>query len=117
MMQKEVSELKRAIRSAPRNDRGRRRYGADLRNRVVDLAVRWRSKGHAVSKLARELGVRDSMLSEWLRKSASKRRVRSVEVVDEAPSSHVGLTMKLPSGARIEGLSLEDVVLLLRQTA
>jgi transposase-like protein len=115
-MQKEIAKLKREIGRAPRNERGRRRYGRDLRERVIDLATRWRADGHAVAALARELGVRDSMLAEWLR-SAGARRVRRVEVVDE-PSSPAGrLIIRLPNGAVIEGLSLEDVASLLRTGA
>ena len=86
-MKKEIAKLKREIGRAPRNERGRRRYGRDLRDRVVDLAGRWRSDGQPLARLARELGLRDSLLSGWMRKSPSKKRVRRVEVVDEKQHS------------------------------
>lgn len=118
-MKREISKLKREIGRAPRNERGRRRYGQDLRGRVVDLAERWRSEGQPMAKLARELGLRNSLLSEWRRKLPSETRVRSVEVMPDPSSSPApaALTMKLRGGATIEGLSLEDVASLLREAS
>jgi hypothetical protein len=112
-MQKEIGKLKREVGRCPRNERGRRRYGRDLRERVVDVAGRWRAEGKPLAQLARELGLRDSMLSEWVRRS-SLSRVRPVEVVEEPSHAGHGLVVRLPSGAVVEGLSIEDVASLLR---
>ncbi len=120
-MDKEIGKLKREIGRAPRNERGRRRYGSDLRDRVVRAAKQWRAEGKALTKLGAELGIRDSLLSDWVRKAGdgseqAVQRMRSVEVVEDAATVPGQVTMTLPGGAVIEGLCVDDIAILLKRS-
>ena len=93
-MQKEIGKLKREITKAPVNERGRRRYGPDLRARVVRVAKQWRSDGNVLRKLAGEIGIRDSILSTWMRKAdngSESDRTESVAVQGEILGRVTGL--------------------------
>lgn len=117
-MQKPLAELKRAINRAPRNERGRRTYGKPLRKRILEATLAELDKGRPLTQVAAELGIRNQVLSGWVRKQRGPGAVRTVEVVDEpTPVPNGGLRMVLPGGAVVEGLSLGDVSRLLRQAA
>ena len=80
--------LKRAIGRAPVNDRGRRRYGKHLREQIVQAAIAAQEDGKTLTQISKDLGIRDQLLGTWVRKS----------------------------GTKPQGLSLDDVSILLRHT-
>ncbi len=99
------------------------RRGAGLRPRVAfhrdlrELACQYarEAAAHGVSlhRIAVTLGIHDKTLQRWLEgKSAPKSEalVREVRVVQEPRSTPVLVT---PSGLRVEGLSIPEIVVLL----
>lgn len=112
-MRKSIVALKREISRAPTNERGRRKYGRELRSRIVQIALAAKQDGTPVTQIASALGIRDQVLSGWLRKAQDPGTVRTVEVVEDLPQATSQLRLRLPSGATIEGLSLDDVAKLL----
>jgi|SRR5271165_505023 len=90
-----------------------KRYDAELKSRVVAFAQAQRGEGRSWAQVATELGLRFETLRRWCVKgSSSPRAMRRVEIVaDGAPRK---LTVVSSSGLRIEGLTLEDAVALLR---
>lgn len=115
-MRNPISELKREVRRAPTNERGRRRYGRDLRARIVKAALAARQNGETLTHIAADLGMRPQVLSGWRRKAQDPGAVRTVEVIDDRPVAATGVNLRLPSGATVVGLSLDDVTKLLQQT-
>jgi hypothetical protein len=90
---------------------GRVRFSAAAREAAVGHVRRRRAQGLTLVTAARETGVPYQTLREWLGKSGGG-AFRRVEVM--APE-HRALTVVLGSGARVEGMSLEDVVELARR--
>ena len=84
-MRKSIAALKREISRAPTNERGRRKYGEELRSRIVQAALAAKQDGKPVTKIASELGIRDQVLSGWLRKAQDPGTVRTVEVIEDLP--------------------------------
>ena len=117
-MRKPLTELKREINRAPKNERGRRTYGKPLRKRIVEATLAELDKGRPLTQVAADLGIRDQVLGGWVRKHRGPGAVRPVEVTEDLrPAKSGGLRMVLPGGAVIEGLSLGDISSLLRQAS
>ena len=85
-MRKEISDLKRELARAPKNERGRRRYTKELRERVVQATVAAQEAGRTLTELSKDLGIRDQLLGAWVRKSRAhghrRGQVKSVEVIE-----------------------------------
>jgi len=117
-MVKRISALKKRIEQVPRNERGRRRYGRALRAEICEAVQRRRSAGETYAAIAADLGIAKSLLAGWMRDYARGAPVREVVVTTEAaPAGANGgkkLSLRLPGGAVVEGLSVEDVAELLR---
>ena len=86
-MKKAILDLKREIGRTPTNERGRRKYGKQLRERIVQATVAAQKEGQALTKIAVDLGIRDQLLGGWVRKSHSQPAARSVEIVEDAPKA------------------------------
>lgn len=99
--------------------RGRgRRFPAALRERIIAWTVARRAGGAAWSELARELGVPAGTLKRWLTPRPERARqvaLRPVAVTDEPVRRP--LTLVAPSGLRIEGVTIADVIAILRGLA
>jgi transposase-like protein len=88
------------------------RYPEELRQLAVEYARQAREQGHSRQRIAARLGLSEWSLVRWLRRCAeagdSRRlRVHEVKVTEPAPSQPV---LVMPSGARVEGLSLRELV-------
>ena len=89
---------------------------------MIEYAVRREEDGDSQSEVARDLGLTQRTLWGWLqrRREAVMKPVELVEEaadVKEAPSTELEPQTRvliLPSGAVIEGLSLDDVLALAR---
>jgi len=93
------------------------RYGAEIREQVVELARAERRSGRAMAALARELGLPVQTLSTWMR-ARSRARLRPVEFASEPVSATPSAGLVVWSGkVRIEGLDLAGVVQLVRALA
>lgn len=85
-----------------------------------------RRKGSGIRTIARELGVPKGTLKRWLRAeptSVEPTELLPVRLVDREPLTRrpwapaASPVVTSPTGWRIEGLSLEDAVALLRATS
>jgi len=114
-MRDETEGLRRDLR---RHDGARgKRFEPELRRRVVAYAERRRREGASWLSIAEELGACFETVRRWCsRGSVASRSLRRVEVVAEAivaaPTS--SLVVITPNGIRIEGVALEQVVVLVR---
>lgn len=115
----EVERLRRALRErAPGQGK---RYPAELRARAAAWVKRRRAEGMGWGLLGAELGVRWETLRSWCRtETAPPRKLARVTVVkerrrhgDDSPERTLAVVVS-PSGYRIEGLALADIVSLLR---
>lgn len=124
-MDKTISELRERIERTPRTKAGRRRYRAELRDDIAELARAWARRGKPRSELARRLGIHHDTLNYWLqsqsRKAQRNARIRPVRVVGTEPASvappAVTRSLLLPSGARVEGVTLDELITLARALA
>jgi hypothetical protein len=99
------------LRSLSAHQPGRGKlYPPDTQARVVEFAQRRRAEGVSWNQIAGELGMRFETVRRWCARAPT---MRAVEVVAETrPSGAVSVLS--PSGYRLEGLTLEEAVTVLR---
>ena len=120
----------RRLRSQARRFENRRqptgtRYSAAFRAEVVIHARGQVRAGVAVSRIARDLGLRPKTLTLWIRDTrVSKLRAvrverapRPVPAAASVAAAEQRLVVVTPSGVRVEGLDLDGVVHLMRSLA
>jgi hypothetical protein len=100
----------------------RRRYSAALRARILDWVDRAVAAGMLETECSKALCVKTWRFIMWRRSDerALKTESESLALVPiEAPLLPVasGLSLVAPSGYRIEGLALDQIVALLRELA
>lgn len=110
----EARLLRQAIEA---HDRGRgRRYSPELRARVAAFAAKRRAEGATWKAIAAELGATFETVRRWGRRPSRSSRtalaLRPVEVVAKPVAS--SLAVVALSGLRVEGLTLDDVIVLVR---
>ena len=92
-----------------------RRYSPELRKRTLRWVARARAAGMTQAGAGAEIGVPIQSLVLWRSRSAPPtpraRRIVPVEVVAD-PSSQVAVVT--PSGLRLEGLTIEQAIAVLR---
>jgi hypothetical protein len=101
------AELSRVVRG-----RGKR-FGADLKTRVVEFGRRRRrADGASWTLIGSELGMNYETIRRWCveKGPTQMRRVEIVAAVSEATSR---VSILSPSGFRAEGLTLRDAVTML----
>jgi len=124
-MDKTISELRERIEQSSKTKAGRRAYRAELRADIAELARAWTSRGNTWSELARRLGISRYTLKCWMqprtRDAQRSARMRPVRVLDpeSAPAAPPTVTrsLVLPSGARVEGLTMDELITLARALA
>lgn len=112
----ELRDLRRRLDAVPRG-RGRR-FPAPLRERVVAWVTARRARGVGWRELSRELGVPARTLEHWALLRPEPEHIvalRPIDVIDE-PSCRT-VTVVAPSGVRIEGVTIADVITILRGLA
>lgn len=95
------------------------RYPVEFRVEAVEFARKSLARGTAVSRVARDLGLRPRTLQIWLR-STPRRRMRQVRVVPEStvtPTPVPRVVVVTAMGVRVEGLDVEAAAKLLRLLA
>ena len=112
---REVHTLRLAL-EAIRSHGSRFRYPPELRRRVVSLARQRLRLGHSFWASAQSLSLAFTSLQKWLAEFPDEPSFLPVVVRpdDTAPAA---LSLLLPGGARVEGLSLDDVASLCRKVA
>ena len=123
MTENELKELKKRIGNAPMNQRGRRQYGPELKREGLRYAEEHLGKGSSVGEVALALGLKGGTLQTWLkRKEMRGSGMRGVRVVEERPrekqgekeEGRRGAVVVLVNGARIEGLTMRELIELTR---
>ena len=113
----QAKKLRDRIEAAPRNGRGRREYGAELRDELIAFVRERIAAGSSASAAAKELELYPATVIGWLAKEVGdvdEARMRRVDAVSKAKASGGGLVLELGDGACIRGLQIEDVLELLR---
>jgi transposase-like protein len=113
MTDRQASALHDVVSTLPSGRR--RRYARALKARIVDVAQARRAQGATWTQLAEQLGVSLETLRRWCAMTSTKgpARMRRVRVVAHPAASSV-VSLVSASGHRVEGLTLEQVVVLLR---
>jgi len=119
-----IRRLRQLLAVAPRSGAGNR-YPANLRADVVAAVHEARGNGASMMGLAAALGLPQTTLSRWLPRPATQKRglvrvdILAAPVPAPAPApaapERSDAIVELPSGLRIRGLSLQDIVALHRR--
>jgi len=125
-MDERLRELRRRLGGLRRSGRRRRReYPAELRVEVVSYSTARQEQGVSLARLAADLGLPYSTLCLWMKQERSVRPFRQVvvgrsetESVPQEPGRDTAtLTVVTPSGYRVEGLGVNELLALLRALA
>ena len=120
--QHEVAALAAEVGALPKNSGGNRRYPAALRRTILAARSRYVAAGGSTREFAAQLGVHSATLAYWSegkRNAKKKSRVRRVVVSDEPVVAATDTTptvavVVLPGGARIEGLTMQQLIAIAR---
>jgi hypothetical protein len=107
-----ANELAAEVEGLERGKQKRRRYPAELRRRITDHVREQRAAGVQLNEIARGIGISSTLLHRWEQRLAQK--FRRVELV-AAPAKASRCSLHAPHGLRVEGLSLDDLVEVLRR--
>ena len=114
----QAKRLRDRIEAAPRNGRGRREYGAELRGELISFVRERIAAGSSATAAAKELELYPATVIGWLAKEVGdvdeEARMRRVDAVSKSKASSGGLVLELGNGSCIRGLQIEDVLELLR---
>jgi hypothetical protein len=107
-----MEELARRFRRGAEHRRGLR-YSHELRQLAVEYAMTASARGASRREIAESLGLGEATLVRWQQGTgaAGPAPLHEVVVVERAHTSAPVLVM--PSGARVEGLSVADLVVVL----
>lgn len=109
-MDETLRELRRVLERGPA---GRHGFPSEVRLQAAAWARQRQATGAPMRALAAELGVSHETLRRWVSHGVST--FRSVRVADASPlAPEGGIVLRLPNGAAIEGLRVEDVIVVLR---
>jgi len=111
-----IRQLRSALRRVSRGRPGQgRRYPAELRRAVVRHVLGERERGVSTRATAAALGLSYQTVSLWLARDRARLRPVKVKTTPSTtPSDPPVLKWVTAHGHRIEGLSRDDVVYLLR---
>lgn len=99
---------------------GRRHFGKELRAKVLKAVFLLRESGASHTKIADELSISTMTVGRYLRGELKSRAVaRPVAVasprpVTVAPKGSLGSKVTTPSGFEVEGLEVDDIIVLIR---
>lgn len=114
-MDRELVSLRKALAAV---DKGRgKRYPASLRARVVTWALERRRDGESWEAIKRALGQEYDTVRRWCGASAviPSRAFVPVTVVDSAAPPARVVAVVSPGGFRVDGLTLSEAAVLLRE--
>ena len=111
---RELRALSRALETFRR--RGDARYPAKLRARITAWVIARRDRGGWWTEISETLGIPAQTLVRWAEASGSAvGEMKAVAVIDEPPTGTV--TLIAPTGLRIEGVSIDAAIAILRGIA
>lgn len=92
------------------------RTPAALRDEITVWARGLRAEGHTLGLVAGSIGLSESTLGRWTSAQGDPGHLRPVRVAGEVTRVESGgLAIVTPAGYRLEGLSLDDAVNVLRR--
>jgi hypothetical protein len=115
-MDHDAQELRRRVARLKR-DRPGFRFSAPLRGEITAWVAAKRQRGAWWCDLSRDLGISTETLKRWAepRTSTIEPSMLPVDVIDAPPVGTV--TLVASSGLRIEGVSIEAAIAILRSIA
>lgn len=113
-MDRDARELRRRIARLKR-DRPGFRFSAALRAEITEWVTAQRERGAWWCDLSRALGVSTETLTRWAAARRDGAAMLPVDVVDAPPIGTV--TLVAPTGLRIEGVSIDAAIAILRGIA
>lgn len=112
---REARELRRRVARLKRRRPGFR-FSPTLRRTITAWVVKQREHGAWWCDLSRAIGIPAGTLKRWAASSASRATtMRPVAIIDAPPLGTV--TLIAPSGLRIEGVSIDAAIAILRGLA
>jgi hypothetical protein len=112
-----AEELAAAIEGLERSKRKRRKYPAELRQKVIDYVREQRASGVQLKSIGERLGVSATLLHRWEIKPASKFRRVEVSATPAPVASTSRCVLHASHGVRVEGLVLHELIEILRRLA
>jgi hypothetical protein len=101
------------VEGLDRSKHRRRQYPEELRRRIVAHVRERRAAGALLNDIARELGISPTLLHRWgVKRVPSFRRVE-VGAAPQLPGARC--LLHAPHGVRVEGLTLDEVIEVLRR--
>ncbi len=95
----------------------RRRYPDELRARILDWVARATAAGVFEHECSKAIGVKTWRITLWRRKPPAPPESMALVPIEVAPITAAPVAVVAPSGYRVEGLALDQVVRLLRELA
>ena len=115
-MNEKASEYRAKIEAAREKGGIRWRTPSGLRQEIVAWASKQRLEGQSTDAIAESIGLSSSALHRWLSPKAGPGELRRVRVgSQESRSPSDSLAVVTPSGHRLEGLSVDQAVDVLRR--
>jgi hypothetical protein len=110
-----MEDLARRFRRGAEHREGLR-YAEDLRQLAVEYAMMASARGESRREIAGTLGLSEATLHRWQQRtttvgSITQNALREVVLVEQGLPG--GPVLVMPSGARVEGLSVGDLVAVL----
>jgi hypothetical protein len=87
-----------------------------LRDEITVWAKRLRTEGHVLGSIAATIGLSETTLGKWLSPGRGEGELRPVRLTADGTSpSRSGLVVVTPAGFRLEGLTVDEAVDVLRR--
>ncbi len=115
-MNDRAAEYRAKLDEARARGGARWRTPAALRDEITVWALGLRGEGHTLGAVASAIGLSESTIGRWMSAQEGSGHLRQVRVAGDAgPLEPGGLAIVTPAGHRLEGLSLDDAVNVLRR--
>ena len=115
-MDERAAEYRTKLDEARACGGARWRTPTSLRDEITVWAQGLRAEGHTLSAVAGAIGLSESTLGRWISVQGDPGHLRPVRVSGQvARVKSGGLAIVTPAGYRLEGLSLDDAVNVLRR--
>jgi len=114
-MSDRAAEYRARLDELRRQGGGRWRTPPGLRDEIVGWARKQQAAGRGLGTIALAIGLGESTLGKWLAPADGAGELRPVRVSADAAVIRSSLVVVTPEGYRLEGLSLEEAVDVLRR--
>lgn len=114
-MSDRAAEYRATLDELRQQGRGRWRTPPALRDEIVVWARKQQAAGQGLGSIAAAIGLGESTLGKWLAPGDGRGELRPVRVSADAAGGRSSLVVVTPEGYRLEGLSLDEAVDVLRR--